>query len=483
MNSLTNQFTLHGATIVDGSYPQILRDEGGFDVVHKDARESYTAINFLRMIDEEYDNELAQPKNYYLRWLSECTFFLPKLFGSPTNDTENLKANIKNDIATADAIVINLGNNDTFTMALLDFFLRSEYYVYGMAAQPALSALKGKLNAATSLNDLIQMFGGTYADIFTKEEEYLQLFKKNMDRMIGVIRKMNPTAEIYYMGMYNTFEYAQPEDDAIRDFLYQAGVDLCNKLEVYAKQECAYRNDIHYVDVLGTQVWKSDTIYSPSYWLRFLVHCHPDYDGHRFMAEQLMNAMSLDTDANCPLANFIDLIPTGWYHEPIDYVLRRGIMDGMTDHMFGPEVTLTRAMVVTMLYAMDGKPSVNSLSPFGDVQATDWFVNPVVWAADHGIVSGYDDGSFRPSNAVTREELATMLRSYAGYRNMDITANGDLSKFADQAAVSGWANESVSWAAGHGIINGRDGNRIAPKGTATRAEAATMFTRLCQNVL
>ena len=386
-------------------------------------------------------------------------------------------------IATADAIVINLGNNDTFTMALLDFFLRSEYYVYGMAAQPALSALKGKLNAATSLNDLIQMFGGTYADIFTKEEEYLQLFKKNMDRMIGVIRKMNPTAEIYYMGMYNTFEYAQPEDDAIRDFLYQAGVDLCNKLEVYAKQECAYRNDIHYVDVLGTQVWKSDTIYSPSYWLRFLVHCHPDYDGHRFMAEQLMNAMSLDTDANCPLANFIDLIPTGWYHEPIDYVLRRGIMDGMTDHMFGPEVTLTRAMVVTMLYAMDGKPSVNSLSPFGDVQATDWFVNPVVWAADHGIVSGYDDGSFRPSNAVTREELATMLRSYAGYRNMDITANGDLSKFADQAAVSGWANESVSWAAGHGIINGRDGNRIAPKGTATRAEAATMFTRLCQNVL
>ena len=84
---------------------------------------------------------------------------------------------------------------------------------------------------------------------------------------------------------------------------------------------------------------------------------------------------------------------------------------------------------------------------------------------------------------MTRAELATMLRSYAGYRNMDITANGDLSKFADQAAVSGWANESVSWAAGHGIINGRDGNRIAPKGTATRAEAATMFTRLCQNVL
>ena len=483
VNSLINQFTLHGATIVDGSYPQILRDEAGFDVVHKDARESYTAINFLRWIDEEYDNELAQPKNYYLRWLSECTFFLPKIFGAPTDDTETLKANIKNDIATSDAIVLNLGNNDTFTMALLDFFLRSEYYVYGMAAQPALSALKGKLSLATSLDDLIQMFGGTYADIFTKEEEYLQLFKKNMDRMIRAIRQLNPTAEIYYVGMYNTFEYAEPEDDAIRDFLYQAGVDLCNKLEHYAKEECAFRNDIHYVDVMGTQVWKSDTIYSPSYWLRFLVHCHPDYEGHRFMAEQIMKAMGMDGDTNCPLAKFVDLIPTSWYHEPIDYVLKRGIMDGMTDNMFGPEVTLTRAMVVTMLYAMDGKPSISNLSPFNDVVATDWFVNPVVWAADNGVVSGYDDGSFRPTNPVTREELATMLRSYAQYRNKDTSASGDLSAFVDQSTVSGWAAESVSWAVGHGIINGRSGNRIAPKGTATRAEAATMFTRLCQNVL
>ena len=304
-----------------------------------------------------------------------------------------------------------------------------------------------------------------------------------MDRMIRAIRQLNPTAEIYYVGMYNTFEYAEPEDDAIRDFLYQAGVDLCNKLEHYAKEECAFRNDIHYVDVLGTQVWKSDTIYSPSYWLRFLVHCHPDYEGHRFMAEQIMKAMGMDGDTNCPLAKFVDLIPTSWYHEPIDYVLKRGIMDGMTDNMFGPEVTLTRAMVVTMLYAMDGKPSISNLSPFNDVVATDWFVNPVVWAADNGVVSGYDDGSFRPTNPVTREELATMLRSYAQYRNKDTSASGDLSAFIDQSTVSGWAAESVSWAVGHGIINGRSGNRIAPKGTATRAEAATMFTRLCQNVL
>lgn len=485
-DSLLNQFSLRGNTIVDGSYPQILRDEGGFDVVYKDARESYTAINFLRMLDEEYDNELARPENYYLRWLSECTYFLPKVFGGIA-DTKYLQDNIKNHVATSDAIVINLGNNDTFTMALLDFFLRTEYYVYGASAQVALTALKGKLTPATSLSQLISAFGGTYGDIFTKEEEYLQLFKKNMDRMIRVIRELNPTAKIYYVGMYNTFEYAMPEDDDIRNFLYQAGVDLCNKLETYAKEECAYRNEINYVDVVGTEVWKSETIYSLSYWLRFLVHCHPDYVGHRFMADQILAAMGKGNGGssghNCALLKFIDLDPSMWYHEPIEYVLNRGIMDGMTENTFAPEATLTRAMVVTMLYALDGKPAVSGNNPFSDVSATDWYVNPVIWASEKGVVSGYTDGTFGPARAVTREELATMLRSYAIYKMKDSSANGDLSGFVDQAAVSDWATNNVSWAVGHGIITGREGNRIAPKGTATRAEAATMFARLCQNVL
>ena len=488
VNSLQNQLTLHGNTIVDGSYPQILRDEAGFDVVYKDARESYTAINFLRMLDDDYDTELARPENYYLRFLSECTYILPKIFGG-IDDTQYLQNNIKDHIANSDAIIINLGNNDTFTMALLDFMLRTLYYIYGGAAQPAMTALKGKFTPATSLADVIAMTGGTYADIFTKEEEYLQLFKQNMDRMIGVIRKLNPTAKIYYYGMYNTFEYAEPKDDETRLFLYQAGVDLCTKLETYAKQECAYKDEITYVDVLGTETWASDPVTSPMYWLRFLVHCHPDYVGHRYMADQMMIAMGKKSPsdssehANCPMAKFVDLVQSMWYHEPIDYVLSHGIMNGMTDNTFGPEVTLTRAMVVTMLYAMDGKPEISGTNPFSDIHEGDWYINPVLWAAEKGVVAGYDDGTFRPSEAVTREELATMLRSYAAYKGKDASANGDLSGFADQASVSSWATDNVSWAVGHGIISGRSGNMIAPRGTATRAEAATMFTRLCQNVL
>ena len=155
----------------------------------------------------------------------------------------------------------------------------------------------------------------------------------------------------------------------------------------------------------------------------------------------------------------------------------------MTENTFAPEATLTRAMVVTMLYALDGKPPVGNANSFSDVTEEDWFINPVIWAAQVGVVAGYDDGTFRPSNAVTREELATMLRSYAAYKSKDISASGNLSAFTDQGVVSAWATDNVSWAVGHGIINGRDGNMIAPRGTATRAEAATMFARLCQNVL
>lgn len=205
------------------------------------------------------------------------------------------------------------------------------------------------------------------------------------------------------------------------------------------------------------------------------------------MADQILAAMGKGNGGssghNCALLKFIDLDPSMWYHEPIEYVLNRGIMDGMTENTFAPEATLTRAMVVTMLYALDGKPAVSGNNPFSDVSATDWYVNPVIWASEKGVVSGYTDGTFGPARAVTREELATMLRSYAIYKMKDSSANGDLSGFVDQAAVSDWATNNVSWAVGHGIITGREGNRIAPKGTATRAEAATMFARLCQNVL
>lgn len=188
-------------------------------------------------------------------------------------------------------------------------------------------------------------------------------------------------------------------------------------------------------------------------------------------------------EAGCPSASYVDMTPDAWYHTSVDYVLNRGIMTGTSGNTFEPNSNLTRAMVCTILYAMEGKPRAIYADEFSDVRAGDWYLNPVYWCASNGIVAGMGDGSFGPNNNVTREQLATMLRSYARYKGKDVSAKGNLSGFADSSSVSSWAAENMAWAVGAGIISGRDGGMLAPQGTATRAEAATMFYKFCTNVI
>ena len=232
---------------------------------------------------------------------------------------------------------------------------------------------------------------------------------------------------------------------------------------------------------------------------------HPTTAGHKYIADQILSVLPdspvpydpsvTPTPApsgdegypavhdNCPSVKYTDLNTTMWYHEPVDYVLNKGIMTGYTDTTWEPFANITRAQVATILYAMEGKPEVTTSAGFTDVAADAWYVNPVNWAASTGVVAGMGDGTFSPNTNVTREQLATMLRSYAEYKGKNVTATGDVSKFADAATISGWATEPVSWAVGAGLINGRDGNLIAPQGTATRAEAATMLWKFSTGVM
>ena len=226
---------------------------------------------------------------------------------------------------------------------------------------------------------------------------------------------------------------------------------------------------------------------------------HPTTAGHKYIADQIIsvlpdkNGETIDPvpdtpsipsqHANCPSVKYTDLDTSMWYHEPVDYVLNKGIMTGTTATTFEPETDLTRAQVATILYAMEGKPAVSSSAGFYDVPADEWFADPVNWCAGTGIVAGMGDGGFAPNDNVTREQLVTMLRSYAEYKGKNVEPNGDASGFADSQYISYWAADSVSWAIGNGLISGREGNLLAPQGTASRAEAATMFWRFCTKVL
>ena len=183
------------------------------------------------------------------------------------------------------------------------------------------------------------------------------------------------------------------------------------------------------------------------------------------------------------VSKFTDVSSSAWYAQYVEYVTSHGIMSGTSATTFSPNDTLTRAMVVTMLYAIDGKPSVSSGSTFTDINSSAYYSAPVSWAQSAGVVSGYSDSTFRPNTAITREQLAVILRAYATYKGKDDSATGDIYRFSDYSDITSYAVDAIKWAVGHNIISGNTDGTISPNGTATRAEAATMFTSFSKNIL
>ena len=170
-----------------------------------------------------------------------------------------------------------------------------------------------------------------------------------------------------------------------------------------------------------------------------------------------------------------------WFYDAVEYVCTNGMMQGTGSTMFSPEMTTTRGMIVTILYRMEGEPAVTGAADFDDVSAGQWYSDAVAWASANGIVDGYGNGSFGPEDIITREQAAAILYRYAGYKAYDVTATGELNGFADADEISGWAEDAMSWAVGAGLLNGKNGGLLDPTGTATRAEAAAILARFCQN--
>ena len=182
-------------------------------------------------------------------------------------------------------------------------------------------------------------------------------------------------------------------------------------------------------------------------------------------------------DASCPMSGYTDLNMGEWYHDGIHYCLDEGLMDGVDAGMFAPNATTSRAMIVTILWRLQGSPEVEAEETFTDVAPGDWYADAIAWAAAEGVAEGYEDGSFRPNDAITREQLAAMLWRYAGSPE----AGGDLSAFADGDDTSDWAQQAMSWAVAQGLITGVDSDRLDPKGQATRAQTATILMRFAQS--
>ena len=177
-----------------------------------------------------------------------------------------------------------------------------------------------------------------------------------------------------------------------------------------------------------------------------------------------------------PAMPFVDVNEGDWFYDVVLYAYENGLMTGTSADAFAPNTATTRGMIVSMLARLEGVTSAEDAG-FADVAENDWYATAVNWAASEGIVNGFEDDTFRPNDAITREQMAAILYNYADYKGYDVSARADLSDYADAASISSWAEDVLAWANAEGLINGMTATTIDPQGATTRAQTAAMFER------
>ena len=170
---------------------------------------------------------------------------------------------------------------------------------------------------------------------------------------------------------------------------------------------------------------------------------------------------------------FLDVAPNAWYKDAVQYAYDNGLMTGVSATEFAPEATTTRAMIVSILARLENVTTAEAAG-FADVD-DEWYATAVNWAANVGVVNGYEDNTFKPNTAITREQLAAILMNYAAYKGEDVSNRADLTSYTDQPST--WAEEAMQWAVAEGLISGVTNTELQPQGNATRAQVAAILQR------
>ena len=205
-----------------------------------------------------------------------------------------------------------------------------------------------------------------------------------------------------------------------------------------------------------------------------------EYKGEKFRSTiEVADAESWKKIIGVP---FDDINMSDWYYSSVKYTYQNGMISGATDTEFRPSAKITRGMIVTILWRMEGSPKVTGIEDFTDVKGQ-YYYDAVRWAAKKGIVNGYGDGRFGPNANITREQLATILCNYARYKGKNTKVTVDTRKYKDWYKVSSFAKPAAQWAIKTGVITGKEnGTKVDPLGTATRGEAAVMLYNYCTKI-
>ncbi len=180
--------------------------------------------------------------------------------------------------------------------------------------------------------------------------------------------------------------------------------------------------------------------------------------------------------------DFSDVAPDAWYADVVDFASSHELMNGTAPSTFSPESVSTRATIAMLLYNLEKNPEADE-AQFPDTAQDAWYTDAVTWAAEHGVVSGYSDGTFGPDDTITREQMAMILCSYARYKGVDVTAQAGLDSFSDASSVSGWADAAMRWAVAEGLILGTGDGQLNPGGSATRSQVAALLNRFCRTLV
>lgn len=179
------------------------------------------------------------------------------------------------------------------------------------------------------------------------------------------------------------------------------------------------------------------------------------------------------------VSKYLDVKTSDWFFADVEYVSANGLMDGVGNGLFAPAQNTSRAMIVTILWRLEGKPAAAGQMTFADVSYGQWYTEAIRWASEKGIVTGYSAEAFGPNDVITREQMAAILYRYAAAKGYDTTNKADLNRFGDYNSVSAWARDAMAWANASGLINGMPGDLLVPQGQANRCQTAAILHRFC----
>lgn len=180
---------------------------------------------------------------------------------------------------------------------------------------------------------------------------------------------------------------------------------------------------------------------------------------------------------------FTDVSEDDWFYDAVKYVVQKEMFAGTSETTFEPNLTMSRAMLVTVLYRMDGTPEVSGSSKFADVLDGQYYTDAVLWATENGIVAGYDNGLFGTNDIVSRQQMATFLYRYAQYKGYDVSLVKGLENYTDSSTVASYAIRPMQWAVANGLINGTSATTLTPTGGATRAQVAVILMRFDEAIV